>query len=351
MRRLQPKKFTEEQLNSLQKAVSVQSVSTTVEKSLDPVHFPVFEVPVNQKVFIYVPNHVITDEDGNEELRMDKPFIHSVKEGTNRFSKVRCIKNLPESAGYSGNCPFCDAIDDGWALANEIIKEKCETQGLDPDDKANDAVKNIRSAAYNSRPVTAPDQYYTFPIVVIETNPNNFKEVVRDEEGKIKFKAMWYSISKAAYQKKWVKALENMEEDPDHPGGHCFVLDYTYEPKSGEPNKRDSARELVVISKKMKNFDDYATYFDKITEDWTPEKAMETVADNVFAEESDLQEEADKIMIPTRDKLALYRSLGVDGAAALPGNGEGFQMSETKAADDSGVGEETFGVPVETDLD
>ena len=178
MRRLQPKKFTEEQLNSLQKAVSVQSVSTVVEKSLDPVHFPVFEVPVNQKVLIYVPNHVVTDENGNEELRMDKPFIHSVKEGTNRFSKIRCIKNLPEATGYSGNCPFCDATDDCWSLANEIIKEKCATQGLDPDDKSNDAVKSIRSAAYNSRAIAAPDQYYTFPIVVIETNPNNFKEIV-----------------------------------------------------------------------------------------------------------------------------------------------------------------------------
>lgn len=346
MRKLSPKKFTEEQLTALQSAVSSQVISTVTEKSLDPDNFPVFEVPVNQKVLVYVPNHVITNAEGIEELRMDKPYIHSIREGKNHFSKVRCIKGM-QALGYSGNCPFCDAIDDGWALANEEIKEKCAAQGLDPEAKDNEAVKSIRATAFNSRAITAPDQYYTFPIVVIETNPGNFKEVVRDEEGKIKFKAMWYSISKSAYQKKWVKALESMEEEPDHPGGNCFCLDYTYEPKAGtEPNKRDSARELSVIPKKMKGFEKYAEHFDKMTEDWTPQKAIETVVDNIFAEEEDLETEAMRIMIPTRDKLELYRSLSVgDPARALTGSG--FNMTEAN----SGVETDSGDIPVETDLD
>lgn len=343
MRRLQPKKFTEEQLKTLQKAVSEQVIGSAAAKSLDPENYPVFDIPVNQKVLIYVPNHVVMDENGIEELRMDKPYIHSIRESATRFSKVRCIRNL-QALGYSGDCPFCDAIDDGWALANEVIKEKCNAQGLDPEDKTNTAVKNIRSEAFNARTVTAPDQYYTFPIVVIETNPNNLKEIVRDDEGKVKYKAMWYTISKAAYQKKWVKALENMEDEPSHPGGHCFVLDYTYEPKSGEPNKRDSARELVVISKKMKGFEDYAKHFDKITEDWTPAKAIEVVVDNIFADESDMVEEAERIMIPTRDKLALYQNLiASEDTKALPG---GFNMTEV----DGGVADDD-GIPVTTDLD
>lgn len=350
MRKLQPKKFTEEQLNSLQKAVSEQSVSAVPEKSLDPNNYPVFEVPVNQKVLIYVPNHTVIDSDGREMLRMDMPYIHTIREGKNRFSKVRCIKGL-QALGYSGNCPFCDAIDDGWALANEEIKEKCATQGLDPDDKSNETVKAIRSAAFNARAVGQPDQYYTFPIVVIETNPNNVKEIVKDEEGKVKYKAMWYSISKTTYQKKWVKALEGMEEDPDHPGGNCFCLDYTYEPKPGtEPSKRDSARELTVTPKKMKGFEKYAEHFDKLTEDWTPQKAMETVVDNIFADEADLEEEANRIMIPTREKLELYRSLSVDGTPALPGKENGFNMTEAKSGD-SGLEEDSAGIPVETDLD
>jgi hypothetical protein len=349
MRRLQPKKFTEEQLTSFQKVITNQTVSTVPEKSTDPDNYPVFEVPVNQKVLIYVPNHTVIGADGREELRMDKPYLHSVREGQNRFSRVRCIKNL-QDLGYSGSCPFCDAVDDGWELANAEIEEKCSTQGLDHKDKNNETVKAIKSASYNARAVKAPDLYFTFPIIVIETNPNNVKDIVKDEEGKVKYKAMWYTISEAAYKKKWVKALESMEEEPDNPGGQCFCLDYTYEPKNGgEPTKMDSARELVVLPKKMKGFEKYAELFDSITENWTPEKSAETVVDNIFAEEEDLQEEATKIMIPTRDKLELYRSLSVSGPAITDGS-SGFNMTEANDSN-SGIEEDFVGVPVETDLD
>jgi hypothetical protein len=337
-------------LKAFQNVISTQTVSSVPEKSLDPEHFPVFEVPVNQKVLIYVPNHTYVDAEGVERLRMDKPYIHSVREGQNRFSRVRCIKNL-QGLGYSGDCPFCDSVDDGWALANEEIKEKCTMQGLDSGDKANETVKAIKSASYNARAVKSPDQYYTFPIVVIETNPNNVKEIIKDEEGKVKYKAMWYTISEAAYKKKWVKALESMEEEPDHPGGQCFCLDYTYETKNGgEPTKMDSARELVVLPKKMKGFEKYAELFDNITEEWTPEKSAETVVDNMFADEEDLKEEANKIMIPTRDKLELYRSLAATNGPALTDSNGGFNMTEANASD-SGVEEDSIGVPVETDLD
>ena len=75
--KMKPKVFTAEQLNAIKVEAVQQTVDVVVQKSADPEHFPVFDIPVNSKVLIYVPNHVLTDEEGNEELRMDKPLIHT----------------------------------------------------------------------------------------------------------------------------------------------------------------------------------------------------------------------------------------------------------------------------------
>lgn len=346
MKRFKPKKFTEEELKSINRDLEVQKIGSVAEKSLDPEHYPVFEVPVNQKVLIYVPNHTVIDPETKQEaLRMDKPFLHSVVEGK-RFSRVRCVRGLSEDAGFTGTCPFCDASQDSWELANEVIKEKCAAAGLNPDDKDNDAVKNIRRETYDQRVVRGTDQYYTFPIVVIETAPNDIKNVVRDEEGNLKYKAMWYSISKASYEKKWVKTLEGMEDDPLHPGGHIFILDYTYTPKSGEPNKRDSARELQVISRKIKGFDDYATFFDDLTKDWTEQKCRETVADNIIVDFKDLDDEAKRIIQPTRDKLDLYHNLAIAGETQK----DGFKFDPVSDGSNPGLSTGN-GLSIETDMD
>ena len=339
MKRFKPKKFTEEELKSINRDLDSQRLGSVAERSLDSEHYPVFEIPVNDKVFIYVPNHVVIDPETKQEtLRMDKPFIHTVVEGK-RFSKVRCVRGLSEAAGFTGTCPFCDAANDSWDLANEMIREKCLAAGLNPDDKDNEAVKNIRREQYNQRVVRNTDQYYTFPIVVIETAPNDVKTIVKDEEGNIKYKVMWYTISKAAYEKKWLKTLDGMEDEPTHPGGHAFILDYTYTPKSGEPNKRDSARELQVIPRKLKGEvgEKFSKFFDEITTDWTEQKCRETVVDNIIADYKDLEEEAKRIIQPTQDKLALYRNLAIAGESGNAGSKNSGFVLEPVDGDNSGL--------------
>ena len=60
MRRVKPQKFTQEQINALMEGLQNQKMTTSTEKSVDPVNYPVFEVPVNSKVLIYVPNYEMT---------------------------------------------------------------------------------------------------------------------------------------------------------------------------------------------------------------------------------------------------------------------------------------------------
>lgn len=347
--KMKPKAFTAEQLNAIKVEATNQTVDVVIQKSVDPENFPVFEIPVNAKLLVYVPNHTIVNpETGEEELRMDKPLIHTVINGK-RYQKVRCIRGLSEATGYSGECPLCNGEAEPWSLANEQIKEQCKIRGLDPADSDNESVKSIKREYYSKRVVKSPDQTYTFPIVVIETDPTDIKKIILDEDGKPKHKAYWYSISKSAYEKKWLKTLEGMEDEPSHPGGNFFILNYTYESKSGEYNKRDSARELQVVAKKNKNLNPFMADYDKETEDWDVAKAIETIFDNMYYEEEDIELEADKILASTREKLALYES-AVQAPAAITG---GFNLKPQATGLPQGIEEDDdmSALPVSGEVD
>lgn len=333
--KMKPKAFTAEQLNAIKVEATTQTTETVVPKSADPDNYPVFEIPVNAKVLIYVPNHTVVSEDNVEELRMDKPLIHTVINGK-RYQKIRCIRGLSEATGYSGECPLCNSTDEPWALANEQIKEQCRIRGLDPNDGDNDSVKAVKSEYYSKRVVKSAEQVYTFPIIVIETDPNDIKKIIVGENNIPVHKAYWYSISKSAYVKKWLKTLEGMEDEPNHPGGHFFILNYTYESKSGEYNRRDSARELQVVAKKIKNSEALAKQFDKETEDWDVAKAIETIFDNMYYEEEDIEAETDKILASTREKLAIYENaLSVPSAPQVSGSNFNLQLQQNNGV---GVG-------------
>lgn len=346
MFKLKPKKFTNEQKEALRTETPVQEVVKGVPKSLDPKNFPVFAIPLNKKVLVYVPNHVVVDEDGNERLRMDTPLVHSVVDGK-RFLNIRCISGLSESTGYSGNCPLCDAISDGWDLANIKIEEKCKAAGLDPKDIENKLVKSIRSSEFSDRAIKEPVKYYTFPIVVFETVNDDGKTFVTDEKGHIKCMPMWYSISEQGYEEKWLKSLEVLEDAPSHPGGRFFMLNYCYTPKNGEPNIRDCAKNMVVGVRNITDSEKTRQTLDKLTNNWTPEKAQETVIANVFNEESDLEEAADTIMEATRRLLEFYKNRD----ESMPTQGledkGGFNLKP--AAEKESVG--SAPLSIDTDLD
>lgn len=362
MMRLDPKKLTDEEKQKLDKALGNQTGVTTTPKSRDNDNYPVFEVPVNAKVFVYVPNHVVTGPDGEEELMMDKPFFHPVKEGK-RFLRARCVSGLGGVIdGYpqDAECPFCNAVSECWDLAREVINEKCRGRGLDPNNTEDAQVKAIRKAAFDDRVVKNATQYVTFPIILVETDPADIKKIIRDEDGSIRYKAMWYTISMTAYEEKWLKALENLEDAPTHPGGRCFVLDYTYAMKDGEsPSKMNSARNLSVHPRRSRGFEEYMKFFDEKTADWTPSKARETIYDNVIADYDSVVAACDEVMVHTRESLELRQALatGVEGAMPALGAPVGGSLTQkASAAKTAGIEDDDDDATpmvggMETDLD
>lgn len=356
MRKVKPQKFSQEQINALMEGLQNQKMTTSTEKSADPVNFPVFEVPVNSKVLIYVPNYemtVNTPDGPKTELRMDRPWIHNVTEGGNRYSKIRCLRGLAGIGGYPEDmeCPFCAASRDSWELANLIIDDTCKAKGLNRNDSDNSEVKTIKISAYNGKVVGDPTQYYTFPIVVIETEPDDIKKIVTDEQGNMKYKIMWYNIAKSTYDSKWAKTLEDMEDEPDTPAGHFFVLNYTYDVKAGaEPNRRDSAKALRVAPKTMGGAAaEVAAEFDKRAEEWTPAKAIETVYDNMLPDYEFAVEEADRVITPTRTKIAFYKNETEVAAGNAVAAGNPFKLTAGANVDSDEVNDVGIGLVTDED--
>lgn len=333
MRKPVPLKLTADMQNSISAQLNVQEERRTAPKSLDK-DFPVFEIPVNKKVLIYVPNHVVEGEKG-PELRMDKPLIHTILDGK-RFLSYRCVSGLVVKGAdgseiLDGSCPLCDGTALPWDLANAKIKQKCKQLGLSPDDKENPSVKAIRSAEFSDRVIKEANRYYTFPIAVFKTVNDDGKTFEKDETGKPIIQIVWYHISESQYNDKWVKCFEGMEDEPTHPGGHFFTLSYVYDTKGKDANKRDSARNLTVIAKNPKGSDKIKAHLDKLTENWTPEKAREVVVSNLLYSLEELQGIADSVLETPTELYSLLQASEVGGSDTTVGGFNLKPQAETPA--------------------
>lgn len=317
-KKIKPVALSEAAKQNIHKQLNAQTIERAAPKSTDPKRFPVFSIPAGQKILIYVPNHVVELEDGTHQLRMDMPILHPVQDG-NRFRYFRCINGIvDDEAGFDGSCPLCDGTAEPWDLARARIEQKCNIQGLDPEDKENKEVKNIRQTEFGERVIKEGDRYYTFPIVVFETD-KDCKTFTKDDKGNVKYTIQWYNISEKKYADTWGKAIAEMEDEPETPAGYFFVLSYQYDTKGKQPNSRDAARALSVHPKTkigtMKGMDKLKEHLDAQTEHWTPEKAAETVISNNLFSREDLEDVANDLLASTRSVLAILQG-NVDNGGA-----------------------------------
>lgn len=306
-----PKKKTlsAEERASITSASSKQTGQMNSPRTYDP-DFPLFEVPVNKKVLIYIPNHTVTYEDGSIGIRMDKYAAHNVRSGK-AFTTVRCSGNVvSETLGLDGSCPLCDATQYCWELYNKQYAEIARTKGIAIDSaEAQEVLKEDRKNLISDMVIRQPDIYYTFPIVVIDCEENSTK-VKLTSDGKLQGTPMFYTIREQTYADKWLKAFDALEdsgeENDANPAGRWAILNFTYTPKSGQHNKRDSARNLQVTFVRKDDYSNWAEYFDKLTEEWTPEKAQDVLVANAIRDMDEMKATAEELIKPTKDKLAIY---------------------------------------------
>ena len=354
LKRPKPKTLSAEAMQNVLNASREQSESTKTPKSYDP-NYPVFEIPTNSKVLIYVPNYTEVAPDGSKMLRMDKCAIHDCK-GAHTYAKVRCTQGIvDESLGLDGSCPFCDASQEVWDLYNIEYREIAKKKGvnLDDGDVAKEALKSDRIDLLNKRAVNNARVTYTFPIVVIDCEKDGDEMTTKpkkNEKGEISGRVEWYTISENTYTEKWGKALESvtLEDDsiPETPAGLWFILNYKVPANLQKAPERElkmhSARALNVSVKNMTaDYKAWEEYFDKMAESWTPEKAMETVVSNVLRDGEEQKEACDEIMKATRDKLAVFALCNggqTNSAPAVSANANANAVLDSFGATPAGIG-------------
>lgn len=312
--RPKPRNFDIADLEQVTKQTLVQEISNTVQRSTDPENFPVFEILPGEKVLAYVPNHTVLDENEEVVLRMDAPYIHTLHPNEKTWIKTRCTRNINhEALGLDGNCPFCDVVGTSFDLANAEIAHN--VGGLpgspSPDDKSNEQVKAIRSSAFRNRPVDQPNRYYTFPIIIIDTDLNSKGRPVPrpNENGEIGYRKFWYNVSERMYAKTWATVFENADEDVDMNslGGHLYVLSYGSEENGQKPSKMNAARDFMPRLRQLpEKMQEVAKKWDKETLDWTPAKAIQTVIDNQFPDMEWAHETAAELEQEMKKRINLF---------------------------------------------
>lgn len=346
------RKLDAETLAKLSASAQKQEITRRSPKSHDEANYPVFTPEAAGKYLIYVPNHTI---DG--ELRMDKPVHHTIMPDERTFIKVRSARGIVnEDLGFTGNDPVADeAVNVAFELAKAEVEFFCKKAGLDAEDRENENVKAIRSKAFRNKMVGDAKRSYTFPIVVLETTENekgNINPIF--EDGNLKHNIYWYTISEAMWDKTWKDVFEAVDEDEEgHSyGGGVFQLTFGKKDENGKiPDIRDAYRDMKVVyrAKRVAELnqplndegDTFASYFDKKTEDWTPEKAIEMVIANEFPDPEELQKSVDGLIAMMNDKINVYRGGGA--AAAQPKGIGALASGGAPAAQSDGVGILTAG--------
>lgn len=309
---LKPIQLDEAQAQALQKAVESQDVSRRTPKSMDEENFPVFETIVNDGALVYIPNFSqgTNPKTGRKILRKEHAYIHAVSLET-QYLSVRSTQNLRglEKVGISGEDPLTAAVQKNWDLYNILIEASAKELGVPVQDKENEALKGARRKLIDNFTVKQANEYYAFPIVVIETQiidgAHQPRKIVLDKDKKPKFKVYWFQISERRFSTLFETAEMSMEEG-DYVGGNFWHFNYdTGKPTEELKNaKMASGLAFKPVMLNFKNItEETKKMFDDAAEAFTPAKARETIIAMMLQTDEAHQVIADEAVRPVQDKL------------------------------------------------
>lgn len=357
MARPTPRKFTTEELKSFSEQSAKQTSKSRNPLTTDENKYPMFDIPVNDKVVVYVPNYTEITEDENGEpyvhVRWDKGAFHNIR-FRGSYARYRCTEGIAGIEGFDGSCPFCEVGAENWELYNIEYADACKKKGQDPDtEEGKKAMEAERKQLLSNMAVSGKQIYMTFPIVVVECKEGTTTPKFTDD-GEFIGKLYWYTISESTYTNKWAKTFNVYPEGKQHPAGRWLVLDYTYDAKNGKPTKMQSANNLSVNVLPIMQDDneewnnkvkEAQVRFDEMAKDWDANLAREVIYNNQVYDVDSLTPIANEVMQPTRDKLQVYQSRGLTGGS--PDDAPALEDSnspESLAASFGGVPEGGMGV-------
>lgn len=319
---MNPIKLDKSQFSALMPELEKQTTSTSRPRSADP-NYPVFQISPGEYVLVYVPNHITVDSEGKESLRMDTPILYPVEDGS--YSRYRSTQGI-DLGDNNGLCAFTEARNEGYRLANELIDREFARLGMQTSDTSDEA-KAIKRSFYQKMPIGAPSRYYTFPVVVIESqDPTDLRGARKPKivNNSVVTRTYWMTMSENQWSK-MTSALENLEEPVEHPGGQFLLFNYTdtgKNPNASEAEKRrESGRNMKIqlVPTQGDSWPLLAEKFNKDTEDWDAYKAVETLYANMFYPYEDSVALCSKLLEPLRLEAEMSTQLTRSGTPAVKG--------------------------------
>lgn len=309
-------------IGTLLESSANQVVTRGVQKTED-INFPVFATPVNEDILVYIPKtNLVVSEDGQEEMKVVNAHIHDYKKGK-QYGQMRCISGLSggifDELGYDGSCPCCEANKEVWDLYNEKLKIEAEKLGLDVQNDTNDMLKPVKEKLRGEMELKNPEEYVTFPIVIIP-----LKGKMQPTDDAINnLKPVFVTWRKKRYEDSIIAQLEGLMENPGHPAGMFWLWKFTYNTEGKQATARDSAKNakymILPTDWKAKYGAELEGACEEVAKEFTNIKATEVLVANQFLYKEDVEEEVNKIMVKTRQQLDLLRVGGGQTTPLLEG--------------------------------
>lgn len=300
--------------------------------------FPVFSTPVNEDILVYIPKtNVVTTENGTD-MKLLSTHIHDFKQG-NGYGQIRCINGLAggvfETLGYDGSCPACDAMKDEWELYNRKLNAEAKKLGIDPQNDPGEVLKSARTKILGEMSMKNPEEYVTFPVVII---PLKGKMQPADDAVK-NLKVQFVTWRKKRYEDNIVAALDTLMVNPGHPAGMFWIWKFSYNTEGKQATARDSAKNAkytpITDSAALSILGNLTEACEDAAKEFTNDKATEVLVANQFMYKEDIDKEIEKVMAKTRSMLevsdigAVAQPQITAGANPLAGFGGAIGTKET----------------------
>lgn len=295
-----------------------QEIVQGVRKSTDP-RFPVFATPVGTDILVYIPRTNMAVTENGEAMKMLESHLHDYKNGQS-FGQFRCINGLGGNAlfdalGYDGTCPACDGMKDVWELYRLKMAAEGKRLGVDPQNDPTDILKPSREKILGEMDLKNPEEYVTFPIVIIPTKG----KMMPADDAMAHLQVVFVTWRKKRYNDTIAAALESLMNNPGHPAGLFWFWKFTYDTKGKQANARDAARNakysVIQDATALNILQPIKDACEEAAKEFTLVKAAEVVVANQFMYKEDLEAEVNKVMAKTRQFIELASVSG--GAPAI----------------------------------
>ena len=301
---------------------AAQEAASSASKVWSP-DFPLFQTPLNRKILVYIPKDF--------EERKVELLIHDTHKGK-AFGQVRCINGLSdgfESLGYTGECPFCKATEDAWALYNLKLEQKAKELGIDRNNDPDDLLKGTRDNLLREMAVRNADKYICFPIVIIPSDAAGNL----DTSGQTAIQACYVLWRKQRYMDKFsADTLDGRES----PAGTFQRWSFTYDTKGKQATAMDSARALSIkILEKadiLAQLNPYTETCEQVVAPFTNLQAIDNIKALNFYTYKDVEAEAEATIRTTRAILTAAQAMGGVEAPAVAAAPAAPQISTSAAS-------------------